>query len=77
MKKVMLVLVMSVFTFGSSSFNSTNNKKVSEDEVQYDPCQYYAAGHWQEAINQGLTNEEAAQVFANHYHFCVHVLMPR
>lgn len=65
MKKIVLIFVLGVFTFGSSGFKSDNLP-----DIQQVDCQEYAAAAWLEAKSMGLFGDRLTQVWSNAHWAC-------
>lgn len=71
----MLILMLGVFTFGSSSFSNHNINTNLDDQLDFKVnCQEYAAAQWLEGKSLGFGNEILNLIFQNSYHFCEHNL---
>lgn len=62
MKKVMLILMLGVFTLSSSSFDANVTLEVDCNEV--------AAAAWQNARNQGASYEQAYAIYVGTHQAC-------
>lgn len=69
MKKMVLILMLGVFTFGSSGFKTNSNTDISLDGETN--CQEYAAGMWLIAKSKGYNNAQCTIIWSHHFDKCV------
>jgi len=68
MKKVVLVLLLGVFAFGSSGFKADLNY---EDDLDCEEFAYEATTSESIVFNKVMSFQEFAEAYTTYYNFCV------